>query len=40
MVMKGMGEEATDNVLRKEPVTASRWLSRAAEQCDKVKKIS
>jgi hypothetical protein len=36
--MKGMSEEAITDVLGIEPATVSRWLDRAAEQCDKINK--
>ncbi len=40
MAMTGMSEKAIADVLGIEPATVSRWLSRDAKQCDKVKKIS
>jgi transposase len=34
--MKGMSIEAIADVLKVQPASIKRWLSRAAEQCDKV----
>ena len=36
MPLKGMSNEAIADVLEVQPVTASNWLARAAEQCEKV----
>lgn len=36
MSMKGMSIEAIADVLEVQPASVKRWLSRAAEQCDKV----
>jgi transposase-like protein len=36
MSMKGMSIEAIADVLKVQPASIKRWLSRAAEQCDKV----
>jgi transposase-like protein len=40
MSMKDMSEEAIADVLEIEPATVCRWLGRAAEQCDKVNRLS
>lgn len=36
MSMKGMSIQAIADVLEVQPASVKRWLSRAAEQCDKV----
>jgi predicted transcriptional regulator len=38
MSMTGMSEESITDVLGIEPAIVSRWLDRAAEQCDKINK--
>ena len=36
MILKGMSIEAISDVLEVQPATISRWLFRAAKQCEKV----
>jgi DNA-directed RNA polymerase specialized sigma24 family protein len=36
MSIKGMSIEGIADVLEVQPVTVSSWISRAAEQCEKV----